>query len=201
MNLTKWSEFLESLQSAQKSMLQSKRSQYSTEDDVFYNFRDAAILNHETMEKALWGFVSKHIVTVRKMIDEDSLEPNHTLEEYKDKVMDIYNYMPLLLAIIAEREGVAVQNKPEQKDHEHAWTIDDFVKCVEYPQGLYYYRLISDYEITITFTVVYDESWWTVNIWKQTSIGNIPRRMPVRCETLKEAVKTAEKLYTEVIHE
>jgi hypothetical protein len=106
MNLFEWSKFLTKLQLSQKNMLQSKRSQYSTEDDVFYNFRDAALLNHETMAKTLWGFVSKHIVTVRKMIDEDdSSGPSHTLEEYEDKVMDIYNYMPLLLAIIAERDG------------------------------------------------------------------------------------------------
>lgn len=106
MTLSQWNEFLSRIQAIQKNMLKSKRGQYSTEDDVLYNFRDAAALNHETMAKTLWGFVSKHIVTVRKMIDEDdSSGPNHSLEEYEDKVMDIYNYMPLLLAIIAERDG------------------------------------------------------------------------------------------------
>ena len=100
-----WDNFLDYLQKKQTDMFVNKRGQYATEEDVLKNFKQTALMNRETPERSLWGFVSKHINSVFGMIQNDLTEnKKFTYEEYEDKAIDIYNYMALLLAIIKERE-------------------------------------------------------------------------------------------------
>lgn len=100
-----WDNFLDYLQKKQKEMFIKKRGQYATEDDVLKNFKQTALMNRETPERSLWGFVSKHINSIFNMIENDmNHEKKFTYEDYEDKAMDVYNYMALLLAIIKERE-------------------------------------------------------------------------------------------------
>jgi hypothetical protein len=102
-----------------------KRSQYANDEEVLHNFKDVALSNNTTPEDALWGFVSKHWSSIKLMINSDKQnqhsvkygsyskdgfhinDDRFTYAQYKDKCMDVINYMILLMAIIKDRE----QNK------------------------------------------------------------------------------------------
>ncbi|WNM72522.1 hypothetical protein SEA_ARTORIAS_53 [Gordonia phage Artorias] len=69
----------------------------------FHNFETAAALNGETIEKTLWGFVSKHIASVADMVKDDPT--THSVEKWDEKITDITIYMLILKAmIIGEHE-------------------------------------------------------------------------------------------------
>ena len=86
-------------------MFVDKRGQYATDDDVLKNFKQTAAMNHETPERSLWGFVSKHLIALKNMIDQDMDAGQNifTYDQYEDKALDVYNYMALLLAIVKEK--------------------------------------------------------------------------------------------------
>ncbi|MFA5396696.1 MAG: hypothetical protein WC346_11885 [Methanogenium sp.] len=115
-----------------KRLFIEKRSQYANDEEVLHNFKDVALSNNTTPEDALWGFVSKHWSSIKLMINFDK-PPGHspsidfksgtvkitdnrfTLAQYKDKCMDVINYMILLMAIIADRVGFKSGPLLEQK--------------------------------------------------------------------------------------
>ena len=91
-----------------------KRSQYATDEKVLHNFKDVALFNNTTPEDALWGFVSKHLSSIKLMINFDKLtetDNRFTYAQYKDKCMDVINYMILLMAIVADRDTEKVGKK------------------------------------------------------------------------------------------
>lgn len=103
-------------------MFVDKRGQYATDDDVLKNFKQTAAMNHETPERSLWGFVSKHLIALKNMIDQDMKNTGAVFnyQAYEDKALDVYNYMALLLAIVRERE-----NTPRKFDAGDALWIDN----------------------------------------------------------------------------
>ena len=105
MKRQEWEPFLNYLQEKQNAMFVDKRGQYATDDDVLKNFKQTAAMNHETPERSLWGFVSKHLIALKNMIDQDMDAGQNifTYDQYEDKALDVYNYMALLLAIVKEK--------------------------------------------------------------------------------------------------
>ena len=77
------------------TLLQTKDNEYRLSDDPFENFNYAAKLNNCTKEQALWGFVTKHIVSLSTNIRECK-----KLYSIPEKAMDIINYMVILIRMI-----------------------------------------------------------------------------------------------------
>lgn len=78
-----------------KELLLTKRNEYATDEDPLQNFKDAAEMSGKKTEEVLWYFCLKHLVSVRDIIFNKSIEKvsKQTLEE---KTGDIINYMTLL---------------------------------------------------------------------------------------------------------
>ena len=85
-------------------ILASKQKEYAVGGDRLHNFKRAGILDAESPEKALWGMLKKHIISVRDMIE--ALERSRECPDYAlwdEKLGDFINYLILLEALIIER--------------------------------------------------------------------------------------------------
>lgn len=116
MERTDFETFLDEILGDIRKLFLEKRSQYAKDDEVLHNFKDVATSDETTPEDALWGFVRKHWSAIKLMINFDKY-PGHapsvsstgitddrfTLAQYKDKCMDVINYMILLMAIVKDR--------------------------------------------------------------------------------------------------
>lgn len=92
------------------SVLFAKSAEYASEDDVLHNFKTAAAFNDETPEEALWGFLTKHLISLRDMVKSSDEFP---MEVWCEKIGDAQNYLTLLKAIVAEEE---LDRQNEQPD-------------------------------------------------------------------------------------
>lgn len=98
-------------------LLTSKRGEYAPDYDVLQNFKDAAAMNGISSPEALWGYVTKQIVSVKNMVHQDTT--NFSMAQWDEKLTDIINYMVLLKAIVIENhweleaatQPVLVENK------------------------------------------------------------------------------------------
>lgn len=75
--------------------LKVKADVYASMTDRLHNFKDAAAMNSETSQEALWGMVSKHIIATKDMVKSDEIPNEKWIKEY---LGDIINYMYLLEA-------------------------------------------------------------------------------------------------------
>lgn len=76
-----------------KKTLTNKQKEYATKDDVFHNFKAAACISRNTKEEALWGMLSKHLVSIADIVFNDINPDDTTIEE---KIGDAINYLILL---------------------------------------------------------------------------------------------------------
>lgn len=85
-----------------RKVLGLKAAEYARGDRLS-NFKQAAKLLKCTPEKALMGFVSKHIVATMDFIDDIDKEVLQSQDRWDEKIGDIINYMILLEALVIER--------------------------------------------------------------------------------------------------
>lgn len=89
-----------------RSVLYNKQSEYADDHDVLHNFEMAATMMRTNQRGALKGFLTKHVVSIYDMMDEDELRPD---EVWDEKIGDAINYLILLKAIVIEERR---QNLP-----------------------------------------------------------------------------------------
>lgn len=160
MDAQTFNAFLEGKLNDIRDILASKGAEYVPEGTVeksrFHNFEVSAALNGSTKEQALWGFVTKHIVSLADMIKDEPLD--HSLAKWDEKIGDISVYMVLLHAMVYEAHDNADMVKVAMKEYaDHVSSLEDVsvksddipppedpptdVGATFYPSGL---KLISD---------------------------------------------------------
>ncbi len=85
-----------------EKILGAKADEYARGDRLS-NFKKAAALLETTPEKALLGFVAKHIVALTDFVNDLDDGKIQSLERWDEKIGDICNYMVLLEALCIER--------------------------------------------------------------------------------------------------
>ena len=90
----------------------------SAETSRFHNFELGAALNDSSIEETLWGFVTKHIVSVSDMVKVPST--NHSLAAWNEKLGDIVVYMLLLHGMVQEaHDETSVTKQALKAYHDH----------------------------------------------------------------------------------
>lgn len=93
-------------------LLGAKNAEYAEKDDKLSNFKQAAALKGETPESALWGMYCKHIISLKKIIEDiESIRLIPTQKMIAEKISDIINYALLFEALIQERRRLSEENK------------------------------------------------------------------------------------------
>ncbi|QYC53975.1 hypothetical protein SEA_NITHYA_54 [Gordonia phage Nithya] len=72
------------------------------EQDRFHNFEISAAFNQQRSTEALWGFLTKHLVSLSDMVKVDSTD--HTMEKWEEKIHDAIIYLILLKGIVKEND-------------------------------------------------------------------------------------------------
>jgi hypothetical protein len=115
MNVEKFNALVERRMADCRAVLCRKADEYVTDQDRLSNFKAAlTVIGCKTPEKALWAFVSKHIVALRDFIDRLEAGEEVPKEWWLEKTGDITNYMFLLEALLEDRKAVKFAPEPMQ---------------------------------------------------------------------------------------
>lgn len=91
-------------------ILDKKAPEYvDVNKDRLSNFKKAAALQGETPEQALFGMLSKHLVSLSEMVG----DPANDRDKWEEKITDSRNYLHLLESLVIERFGWPVLKNPE----------------------------------------------------------------------------------------
>lgn len=100
-----------------KKSLQSKGKEYALTSDRLKNFKSASLLLSQSPEKALLGYLTKHIVSIYDMVEYDTdinsldgLLSLSSLAQFNEKIGDAINYLILLEALLIERAKINDNN-------------------------------------------------------------------------------------------
>jgi hypothetical protein len=85
------------------NVMTAKSDEYSRNDDKLHNFKIAAAFDGCTPEKALWGMMLKHIVSLRDIVQDIENGNCPQVLVVVEKITDTINYSLLLEALIDER--------------------------------------------------------------------------------------------------
>lgn len=105
MDCAEFDLFLEEKLEDMRLILAAKAEEYA-HGDRLSNFKKTAEFLDCTPEKALWGFVTKHIIALNDFIADLEKGRMVPIEQWEEKIGDIRNYMILLDALVAERLAV-----------------------------------------------------------------------------------------------
>lgn len=100
------------------STLIDKNKEYADSVDRLANFRRASDLIERSMEEALGGMLSKHVISIFDMIYSDE---QFQLERWDEKIGDAINYLLLLSVVIRDPDSftqrdLKVTSIPVEKD-------------------------------------------------------------------------------------
>lgn len=76
--------------------LKTKNARYSSNGDALHNFRKGADIAGGTSAQACWGYLTKHLVALRDMVERDDF---HNREDFLEKCQDSINYIRFLWCI------------------------------------------------------------------------------------------------------
>ena len=90
-----------------RDLLIRKGAEYVPEGEPsrFHNFEVAAAFNQQLSTEALWGFLTKHLVSLADMVKTESSEAS--MMKWDEKINDAIVYLLLLKGIVVENEMLA----------------------------------------------------------------------------------------------
>lgn len=105
MNAQEFNDLLDDTLDRIREGLRSKGEEYVPADELsrFHNFETAAAFNRSSSEEELWGFVTKHLVSLADMVKGEATA--HSLAVWDEKIGDSLNYFTLLRGIVHEKHA------------------------------------------------------------------------------------------------
>lgn len=96
MNSDRFKELLDKLDGNSLQTLKEKNARYSQDGDCLHNFRSGAEITGGTPAQACWGYVTKHLVALRDMVQKNDFSNR---EDFLEKCQDTINYIRFLWCI------------------------------------------------------------------------------------------------------
>lgn len=103
MNARNFKKIVKARQRHTDETLLVKGEEYSRQNNRLHNFYRAAAINDQTPEQALWGMMSKHLVSLKDMIDDTAQGDCPSEDQIDEKLGDTINYLHLLDGLFMER--------------------------------------------------------------------------------------------------
>ena len=108
MNREEFEKLLDELDGNSVSTLKEKNARYSSPDDTLHNFNSGADIMGGTPAQACWGYLTKHLVALRDMVERNNF---HNREDFLEKCQDSINYIRFLWCIGNEERKNYVQDE------------------------------------------------------------------------------------------
>lgn len=96
MNSQIFKELLDELDGNSLQTLKEKNARYAQNGDCLHNFRSGADIAGGTPAQACWGYLTKHLVALRDMVEKDNFSNR---EDFLEKCQDTINYIRFLWCI------------------------------------------------------------------------------------------------------
>ena len=96
---------LEELDGQGAKTLAEKNARYSSSDDALHNFKMGAEVMGGTPAQACWGYMTKHLVALRDMIQHNDFSNR---EDVLEKIQDGINYLRFIWAISEEERNKCI---------------------------------------------------------------------------------------------
>ena len=93
---------LEELDGQGAKTLAEKNARYSSSDDALHNFKMGAEVMGGTPAQACWGYMTKHLVALRDMIQRNDFSNR---DDVLEKIQDGINYLRFIWAISEEERS------------------------------------------------------------------------------------------------
>lgn len=89
-------KLLDELDGNSLETLKTKNARYSSNGDSLHNFRKGGDVFGGTPAQACWGYMTKHLVALRDMVQRDDFSNR---EDFLEKCQDTINYVRFLWCI------------------------------------------------------------------------------------------------------
>lgn len=96
MSPERFKELLEELDGNSIKTLARKNARYATNNDCLHNFRSGGDIFGGTTAQACWGYLTKHLVALRDMVQRNDFSNR---EDFLEKCQDSINYIRFLWCI------------------------------------------------------------------------------------------------------
>lgn len=96
MSPERFKELLDELDGNSLQTLKEKNARYAQNGDCLHNFRSGADIAGGTPAQACWGYLTKHLVALRDMVERDDFSNR---EDFLEKCQDTINYIRFLWCI------------------------------------------------------------------------------------------------------
>ena len=96
MSSERFKDLLDELDGNSLQTLKEKNARYSTDGDCLHNFRSGAEVAGGTPAQACWGYMTKHLVALRDMVEKNDFSNR---EDFLEKCQDTINYIRFLWCI------------------------------------------------------------------------------------------------------
>lgn len=126
----RFKELLDELDGNSLQTLKEKNARYSTDGDCLHNFRSGAEVAGGTPAQACWGYMTKHLVALRDMVEKNDFSNR---EDFLEKCQDTINYIRFLWCI-----GNDASNSENKESEVHDTNESDYHDCpylAEYADG------------------------------------------------------------------
>ena len=110
MDAERFNALLEELDGNSVKTLAEKNARYSKNGDSLHNFRSGAEIAGGTPAQACWGYMTKHLVALRDMVERNNFSNR---EDFLEKCQDTINYIRFLWCIGNEEQNM--NNEKESK--------------------------------------------------------------------------------------
>lgn len=181
MNSDKFKTLLDELDGNSLNTLKEKNARYSQNGDCLHNFRSGAEVLGGTPGQACWGYMAKHLVALRDMVEKNDFSNR---EDFLEKCQDTINYIRFLWCI----------GNDEEKQCENTVDLDEFIECcgieiIEKETSSVIYKNYSNPRIYVTTDFIYVV--YVDDILYKRSVVKYPRKSYVaRYETTNYVYET-----------
>ena len=103
-------QLLDELDGNSLQTLKDKNARYSSDGDALHNFREGADICGGTPAQACWGYLTKHLVALRDMVQRDDF---YDREDFLEKCQDTINYVRFLWCIGNDKRNIYVKSVKE----------------------------------------------------------------------------------------
>ena len=117
MSHEEFQRLLDELDGNSLETLKTKNARYSSNGDSLHNFRKGGDIVGGTPAQACWGYLTKHLVALRDMVQNDDF---HNREDFLEKCQDSINYIRFLWCLGNDArknyvQGVCADTEANQK--------------------------------------------------------------------------------------
>lgn len=112
MHSEEFKRLLDELDGNSLETLKTKNARYSSEGDCLHNFRKGGEIAGGTPAQACWGYLTKHLVALRDMVERNDF---HNREDFLEKCQDSINYIRFLWCIGNDTRKTYTSNAKESE--------------------------------------------------------------------------------------